>query len=56
MLLVQALGGTMLNLVGCPIQLTRYFSGTDEGVGKLVDLAARGIGLNSPASKDDVAH
>ncbi len=56
MLLIQVLGGTMLNLVGCPIQLTSYFSGTNEGVGKLVDSAASGIGSNSPASKDNVAH
>ena len=56
MLLIQVLGGTMLNLVGCPIQLTRYFPGTGEGVGKLVDLAASGVGLNSPASKDNAAH
>ena len=56
MLLIQVLGGTMLNLVGCPIQLTRYFPGTGEGVGKLINSAASGNGLNSLASKDDVAH
>ena len=56
MLLIQVLGGTMLNLVGCPIQLTRYISGTGEKIGKLVDSAVSGIGLNSPASKDNVAH
>jgi hypothetical protein len=56
MLLIQVLGGTMLNLVGCPIQLMHYFPGTGEGVGKLVDLAASGIVLNSPASKDNAAH
>ncbi len=33
MLLIQVLGGTMLNFVRCPIQLTRYFPGTHEGVG-----------------------
>jgi len=56
MLLIQVLGGTMLNLVGCPIQLTHYLPGTNEGVGKLVESAASGVGLNSPASKDNVAH
>ena len=56
MLLIQVLGGTMLNLVGCPIQLMRYFPGTGEGVGKLVDSAASGIVLNSLASKDNAAH
>jgi hypothetical protein len=56
MLLIQVLGGTMLNLVGCHIQLMRYFPGTSEKVGKLVDSAASGVGLNSPASKDNVSH
>ena len=56
MLLIQVLGGTMLNLAGCPIQLKRYFPGTGEGLGKVVDLAASGVGLNSLASKDNAAH
>jgi hypothetical protein len=56
MLLIQVLGGTMLNLAGCPIQVTHHFPRTGEKVGKLVDSAARGIGLNSLASKDNVAH
>jgi hypothetical protein len=51
MLLVQVLGETMLNH-----ELTHYFPGTGEGVRNLVNSAASGIGLNSPASKDDVAH
>ena len=56
MLLIQVLGETMFNLVRCPIQLTHYFPGTNEGVKMLVDSAMSGVGLNSPASKDNVAH
>jgi hypothetical protein len=56
MFLIQVLGGTMLNLDGCPIQLMGYFPGTGEGLGKLVDSAASSIGLNSLASKDNAAH
>jgi hypothetical protein len=56
MLLIQVLGGIMLILVGCPIQLMRYFPGTSEKVGKHIDSAASHVGLNSLASKDNVAH